>query len=51
MLGVRLELLGSTFVLLAIFLGEGAWRVAYLGVFVSIIGVFVGSGTATLSTD
>ncbi|WP_171908129.1 hypothetical protein [Natrialba sp. SSL1] len=51
MLGVRLGLLGITFVLLAIFLGEGAWRVAYLGVFVSIAGVFVGSGTASSAAD
>lgn len=43
MLGLKIVLLGINLVLGAIFLGEGAWGLAYLGMLISIIGVFVGS--------
>ncbi|SDL06742.1 hypothetical protein SAMN04515672_0100 [Natronorubrum texcoconense] len=43
MIGLKITLFGINLVLGAIFLGEGAWGLAYLGMFVSLIGVFAGS--------
>ncbi|MDJ1432751.1 nodulation efficiency protein NfeD [Halostagnicola sp. A-GB9-2] len=51
MIGLKLVLLGINFTLLAIMLGDGAWGAAYFGIFLSIVGVFVGSVDTSIASE
>ena len=51
MLGVKLVLLGINLVLVTIALEASPWALAYLGAFVSLVGVFVGSGDGAIPVE